>query len=88
MKANRTPDREQSKQIESLTKQLSDNNWLDRAKAAISLGRLGQPEAVPALICALGDDHYLVGYHAADALKQIATPQAETAIKQWEQKVD
>ena len=76
--------KKQGNKIESLIKRLKDKGWMARAKTAISLGRLGEPEAVPALIKALSDDNYLVRYHAADALKQIGTPEAVTAVKKWD----
>ena len=73
------------KQLTSLIKQLSHQNWLFRAKAAMSLKGLGpHPETMTALIGALADDHFLVRCHAADALKQIELPEAEAALKQWE----
>ena len=73
-----------AKQIESLIRQCSDNSWLIRAKAAISLGRLGSPTAVHRLINTLSDKNYLVCYHAAEALKQIGTPEAVKAVNVWE----
>jgi HEAT repeat protein len=78
-------DKGPGKKIESLIKLLRDERWLVRAKAAISLGRLGGRATVPALIQALSDENYLVAYHAADALKRIGTPEAVKALKVWEQ---
>ena len=73
------------KRITWLIKQLSHRDWLFRAKAAISLKQLGpQPQAMTALMRALKDPHYLVRYHAADALKQMELPETEAALKQWE----
>ena len=74
------------KKVLSLIKQLRDNNWIDRAKAAMALGCRGEPAAVAALIDALQDSHYLVRHHAADALMRIGTPQAKSAVKEWEMK--
>ncbi len=82
MEMNRTSDNTQSNEGQRLIKQLGNTNWIDRAKAAISLGRIGEPIAVFALIDALNDDHYLVRCHAADALKQIGTPQAIKAVEE------
>ena len=76
--------KEQQREIESLIMQLGDKGWMVRAKAAISLGRMGEPASVPAVISALNDENYLVRYHAADALRQIGTPEAMQIVKEWE----
>ena len=84
MNLGKSPSRRQEKIAESLIKQCKDKSWLIRAKAAISLGRLGDHVTVPTLIQALSDENYLVRYHAAEALKQIGTPEAVRAAKVWE----
>ena len=84
MNAGQFQDRGQVKKIESLIKQLKDRSWLVRAKAAISLGRIGERATVPVLIKALSDENFLVRHHAADALKQINTPEAVKAVVAWE----
>ena len=61
------------KKVLSLIKQLRDNNWIDRAKAAMALGRLGEPAAVAALIDALQDSHYLVRRLPAEVLARISS---------------
>ena len=75
----------QGRKVQSLIRQFGDKNWLIRAKAAISLGRLAAPTAVYRLIDALSDENYLVRFHAAEALKQIGTPKAVKAATVWEQ---
>ena len=37
-----------------------------------------------ALMKALEDTHFLVRWHAADALKQMKSPETEAALKRWE----
>ena len=83
---NKYKRKEQKSKIESILKQFENKGWIVRAKTAISLGRLGEPEAVPGLIKALSDENYLVRHHAADALKQIGTPEAVKAAKEWERR--
>ena len=72
-------------QVASLINQLSRQNWLYRAKAAMSLREFtSQPTVRTALMKALKDTHFLVRCHAADALKQVKSPETEAALKQWE----
>ncbi len=86
MNTGESPSRRQGKQTESLQKRLKDQNWLVRAKAVMSLGRIGKPTAVYALIEALGDENYLVRHHAANSLRQIGTKNALEAVEAWERK--
>jgi epoxyqueuosine reductase len=46
----------------------------------VALGNWGSPDAVPALVAALGDDEPLVRGHAAWALGRVATPEATNAL--------
>ena len=68
-----------------LISQLSQQEWMSRAKAAISLKELtAQQPVIAALMKALDDPHFLVRHHAADALKPVKSPETEAALKQWE----
>jgi len=55
---------------------LRDPKWQIRYPAAIRLGRARSPEAVPALMLALEDDHAWVRGSAAKALGRIGTEEA------------
>ncbi len=52
-----------------------------RRNAAVALGNLGDPRAVPALARALLDDDAIVRGHAAWALGRIGSPQAQAALR-------
>ena len=55
-----------------------------RTTAAQALGALGNPEAIPDLICALYDTHpTAVPKEAARALEQIGTDEALAAVSVW-----
>jgi HEAT repeat protein len=60
---------------------LTEGDWGARHEAALSLGRLRDEEAVPALIDALDDAHEDVRWSAALALVEIWTPAAQAAIR-------
>jgi HEAT repeat protein len=51
-------------------------------QAAEALGKLGDPQAIPALIKALGDSDWDVRCAAAEALGKIGDPQAVPALIQ------
>jgi len=51
-----------------------------RRNAAVALGNIGDPEAVPALVRALGSEPALVRGHAAWALGRIGGDEAEAAL--------
>ena len=63
----------QERRVEALLKQLQAPHWIERAKAAMSLGRIKDPAAIGALETHLEDAHYLVRYHVEQALEQINT---------------
>ncbi len=52
--------------------------------AAIALGNIGDPHAVPALMEALADEEPLVREHAAWALRRIGGPDADAALARHE----
>lgn len=58
--------------------------WIKRTRfrrnVAVALGNIKDPEAVPGLITALGDQKSVIRAHAAWALGQIATPAAVEAL--------
>jgi HEAT repeat protein len=60
---------------------LSDDNEINRWKAAEALGRLGDPGAVEPLIDALWDDDSLVRLKAAWALGQVGDYRAVAPLK-------
>jgi HEAT repeat protein len=60
---------------------LSDDNEANRWKAAESLGRLGDPRAVDALIDTLWDDDPRVRLKASWALGQIGDPRALPSLQ-------
>ena len=59
---------------------LRDPKWQIRYPAAIRLGKARSPEAVPALILALGDEHARVRGSAAEALGRIGTEEAVATL--------
>ena len=63
----------QDRRVEALIEQLQAPHWIERAKAAMSLGRIKDPAAIDSLETHLGDAHYLVRYHVTEALRQINT---------------
>lgn len=60
---------------------LDDANYKVRVQAALVLGRLGDPSAVPALVKALGDSNKTVRAIAAQALGQVADPAAGEPLR-------
>ena len=68
--------------MRTLTDGLSDNHFAVRdnaARALAKLGALAEP-AIPALVAQLEDEDRYVRFHAALALKQIQTPEAQEAL--------
>src|SRR5512138_1118552 len=63
-----------------LIRLLSDEEARTRRRAALALGRVGLPEAVPALQQALGDAEFEVRQMAAFALGLIGDPSARPAL--------
>ena len=71
-----------SETVQVLTDGLSDNHFAVRdnaARALAKLGTLAEP-AIPALVAQLEDEDRYVRFHAALALKQIQTPEAQDAL--------
>ena len=68
--------------IESLIKELGDEDLFVRAGAAFALGRIGEPAkaAVPALIKVLDDESQHIRSGAAEALRRIGTAEAVDAL--------
>jgi HEAT repeat protein len=60
---------------------LADENPINRWKGAVSLGRLGDPQAAEALINALGDGDERVRLKAIWALGAIGDPRAIPPLK-------
>jgi HEAT repeat protein len=52
-----------------------------RVQAALSLGRIGQADVVPALVLALGDESDAVRAAAAQALGRIGAPEAVAPLE-------
>jgi HEAT repeat protein len=50
---------------------MDDPEWPARALAASSLGRLGEPRAIPRLEKAMGDPAYWVRHHVAEAIAEM-----------------
>ena len=72
-------DMDLSEIVRTLTAGLSDNYYPVRdnaARALAKLGTLAEP-AIPALVAQLEDEDRYVRFHAALALKQIQTPEAQ-----------
>ena len=71
-----------SEVVEVLTAGLCDNYHWVRDNAARSLAKLGSSaeSAIPALVTQLEDENRYVRFHAALALKQIKTPEAQEAL--------
>ena len=75
-------DMDLSEIVRTLTAGLSDNYYPVRdnaARALAKLGTLAEP-AIPALVAQLEDEDRYVRFHAALALKQIQTPEAQNAL--------
>ena len=71
-----------SEVVHVLTTGLSDDHFSVRdnaARALAKLGTLAEP-AIPALVAQLEDEDRYVRFHAALALKQIKTPEAQEAL--------
>lgn len=69
---------EKLKLIPNLVKGLSESdNEVDRRICARALGVINHPDAVPALIEALGDKDYSTTAHAKTALENMKSPRAE-----------
>ena len=63
--------------IKGLSKALSyKKDPLIRKNAAIALGEIGDPAAIPALEAAIGDEKWIVSDQALIALGKIGTPEA------------
>ena len=71
-----------SEVVEVLTTRLQDNYHWVRDNAARSLAKLGTlaAPAIPRLVAQLEDENRYVRFHAALALKQIKTPEAQDAL--------
>ncbi len=74
--------------VPALMEALNDSDVKVSANAAIVLGVIGDPAAVPALQKALSDEremggHKIVRVQAAQALERIDTPEAREALSQW-----
>ena len=75
-------DMDLSETVQVLTNGLSDSHFAVRdnaARALAKLGTLAEP-AIPALVAQLEDEDRYVRFHAALALKQIQTPEAQNAL--------
>lgn len=71
------------KEVPGLVRELGSSESKTRSQAALRLGRIGSPHAVPAvgpLIALLGDENPGVRSAAAYALRQIDTPEARAAL--------
>jgi hypothetical protein len=71
-----------SEVVQALTTGLQDEHFAVRDNAARSLAKLGKlaEPAIPTLIEQLEDEDRYVRFHAALALKQIQTPEAQNAL--------
>lgn len=58
----------------------SDTDYLVRAQAAVALGKLKDPKAIPYLVTALSDNSNYVRIDSANALGNIGDPQAIQAL--------
>ena len=74
----------QDRRVQALIKQLKETHWVERAKAAMSLGHIGDPTAIAALKVCLEDTYYLVRYHATVALRQIDSAEAIKGVENLE----
>ena len=76
----------QEQQVERLIKELQDPDSDVRSIAAVTLGEMGPEakDAVPALIQLLQDQSSDVRLNAAVALKNIGTPEALKAVKEYQ----
>ncbi len=61
---------------------MNDDDDSVRRRAVEALEKIGNPEAVAALIQALNDDDYWVRRRAVEALGKIGTPEAVTILIQ------
>ena len=71
-----------SETVQVLTNGLHDGHYWIRdnaARALAKLGTLAEP-AIPTLVEQLEDENRYVRFHAALALKQIQTPEAQNAL--------
>ena len=70
--------------VDELLQELSpDKSWFDRKLAAIELGRMRNPEAVPRLIAALqSDPFWMVRCAIVQALETIGDPAAIPILKE------
>jgi HEAT repeat protein len=78
------PDKNRTSHGERLAyfiRMLTDDDEINRWKAAESLGRMGDPDAVEPLIGSLWDDDSRVRLKAAWALGQIGDPRAIVPLK-------
>ena len=70
-----------SRAVEALINALDYNNLLIREVAIQSLGKIGDPAAVPHLIPALSDERFAIKYSAIKAIENIGDPAAIPFIK-------
>lgn len=77
--------------VPSLIATLEDRNMFVRINVVIALGEIGHPDAIPGLAGRLNDGAWIpyvsktVANFAAEALEQIATPEALAALQAWRQ---
>ncbi len=71
-----------SETVQVLTDKLGDDHYWIRDNAARALAKLGTraEPAIPTLVAQLEDENRYVRFHAALALKQIKTPEAQDAL--------
>ena len=71
-----------SETVQVLTTRLQDEHYAVRDNAARSLAKLGTlaEPAIPTLVAQLEDENRYVRFHAALALKQIQTREAQNAL--------
>ena len=71
-----------SEVVQALTTRLQDDHYAVRDNAARSLAKLGTlaESAIPALVAQLEDENRYVRFHAALALKEIKTHEAQEAL--------
>ncbi|MDW8071139.1 MAG: HEAT repeat domain-containing protein, partial [Anaerolineae bacterium] len=74
------PPRLREEMRQRLSRALRDENWRVRWAAAKALGKLGDAQAVPALLAALQDEDWRVRVAAAEALGKLGDAQAVPAL--------
>ena len=68
--------------VESLISSLNDHEKLTREASILSLGKIGNPEAVPYIIEQLKEDSFAIKLSAINALESIGDPQAIAPLQQ------